>query len=257
MTVTALTGRTFEAFVRRSPNVLVDFVNGQNQDGRSQQQQLATALRAVRDVGSQVPFATVDVLEFEELRQRFVQDQELPQLLWFRNGEPTSYHRTLRTAKEIQDFVLALDRDPLVPVTSRSHASSLYNRVILAQVPKDSQMYRALEVVALQKMDTVAVCHLPSTGVTVTWLEGDSQEEYMGPSDVAPLARWVRGLAVKSEPIPTESEDEGSKVLVARTFEDTVFNGQQDVVLLVYASWCGWSRRQLLGCGCSASPDGR
>ena len=32
----------------------------------------------------------------------------------FTHGEPTQYHRSLRTAKAMTDFVLALDRDPML-----------------------------------------------------------------------------------------------------------------------------------------------
>ena len=32
----------------------------------------------------------------------------------FTHGEPTQYHRSLRTSKAMADFVLALDRDPML-----------------------------------------------------------------------------------------------------------------------------------------------
>ena len=39
----------------------------------------------------------------------------------FTHGEPTQYHRSLRTAKAMTDFVLALDRDPMLEALERMH----------------------------------------------------------------------------------------------------------------------------------------
>lgn len=126
----------------------------------------------VRDYGSKVAFATVDATAEKDLAQRFVPSGSYPQLLWFTHGEPTQYHRTLRTAKAMTDFVLALDRDPMLEVKSQEEAASSFNRAVYGTVPKGSPSYKALEawtllrlfgsvleheVVAAKHMDTVAV----------------------------------------------------------------------------------------------------
>lgn len=43
-----------------------------------------------------------------------LQNMAEPCMPRFTHGEPTQYHRSLRTAKAMTDFVLALDRDPML-----------------------------------------------------------------------------------------------------------------------------------------------
>uniref|UniRef100_A0A7S2QRL0 Protein disulfide-isomerase n=2 Tax=Lankesteria abbotti TaxID=340204 RepID=A0A7S2QRL0_9APIC len=48
--------------------------------------------------------------------------------------------------------------------------------------------------------------------------------------------------SLKSEPIP-ETNDEAVKVVVGKNFEDLVFQDDKDVMLEVYAPWCGHCKR--------------
>ncbi|CAJ1434578.1 unnamed protein product [Effrenium voratum] len=231
MTSAALTSGTFEGFVKGSDKVLVDFVDRSMESWVEQKSELEQALRQVRDFGSRVAFATVDAKSEEDLAKKLVQRKyvsngNFPQLLWFTHGEPTQYHRSLRTAKAMADFVLALDRDPMLQVKSQEEAASSFNRAIFATVKKGSEPYKSLEVVASRHMDTVAVTFLDSGEEKVMFLDETKGEPvaYSGQLDVKSLDAWVREMLTKSEPIPEGHPEyhDGSLVVVGKTFEEVV-----------------------------------
>ena len=157
MTSAALTSGTFEGFIKGADKALVDFYDRTGSkshicfltrtlDGWAEQKgELERALRDVRDYGSRVAFATVDATAEQELAHKYVPSGSYPQLLWFTHGEPTQYHRTLRTAKAMTDFVLALDREPMLEVKSQEEAASSFNRAVYGTVPRGSPGYKALE----------------------------------------------------------------------------------------------------------------
>jgi len=250
MGATALTRKTFSDFVHASDKVLVDFVKPNTDDWRKQQTELESAVRQVRGFGCRVPVATVDVNAEEDLAKHYVPRGEFPQLMWFLHGEPTQYHRTLRTSKSISDFVMALDRDPIQKVAKPEEVST-YNRAILAETHRASPLYHALEVSAARHMDAVAVTFMDSDKDIVTWHSDDgSPIRYEGKVTPEAVEHWVRGLLTRSEAPPEPEEgstgpvmDEGSVVVVGTTFEDLVLRKDQDVMLLVYAPWCGFSRK--------------
>mmetsp|Transcript_128336 Transcript_128336/g.357253 ORF Transcript_128336/g.357253 Transcript_128336/m.357253 type:complete len:371 (-) Transcript_128336:90-1202(-) len=249
MGATALTGKTFDTFVRSSERVLVDFVERDGDAWRQQQSELETAIREVRGFGCRVPIATVDASAEEGLAKRYVPHGNFPQLLWFLHSEPTQYHRSLRTAKNISDFVMALDRSPIQAIQEADEASG-YNRVILAEIRKKSPMYKALEIVAARHMDTLAVNFLDSDKDVVTWHSDDGEPvRYSGEATATAVENWVRGRLTRSETPPEPPEgggpviDAGSVVVVGQTFEELVLRKEQDVMLLVYAPWCGFSRK--------------
>eukprot|EP00931_Biecheleriopsis_adriatica_P086645 TRINITY_DN61267_c0_g1_i1.p1 TRINITY_DN61267_c0_g1~~TRINITY_DN61267_c0_g1_i1.p1 ORF type:complete len:368 (+),score=69.22 TRINITY_DN61267_c0_g1_i1:89-1192(+) len=246
MTSTALTSSSFDTFVKDNRKVLIDFYDRNSPDWAKQKSDLDQALRQVRDFGSQVSFGTVDAIAEESLAKRYVTSGHYPQLMWFTNGEPTQYHRTLRSAKSMADFVIALDRDPVVPVSSEKEAAEGYNRVVFCKVQKGSDLYKALEVVAAKHMDTIAFTFLESSETTVKWLEDSKEPDtYKGGPDAAALEDWVKGLLIKSEPIPEGHPvyQDGSLVVVGKTFDETVSQRDKDVFMLVYVPWCGFCRK--------------
>eukprot|EP00440_Ansanella_granifera_P045815 gb/GFBE01049629.1/.p1 GENE.gb/GFBE01049629.1/~~gb/GFBE01049629.1/.p1 ORF type:complete len:340 (+),score=86.91 gb/GFBE01049629.1/:1-1020(+) len=249
MTSTALTSSNFDAFVSGSSNVLVDFYDRSASDWVMQKSELEQALRQVRNYGSQVAFGTVDAVAEESLAKRYIANGRYPQLLWFTHGEPTQYHRTLRTAKAMADFVMALDRDPVGLVKSEEEAAASYNRAVFGKVQKGSKLYKALEVVAAKHMDTVAFTFLESSENSVKWLEEKTSEPvlYTGGQDAAELESWVKDLLLKSEPIPEGHPvySDGALVVVGKTFEETISQKDKDVFMLIYAPWCGFSRKML------------
>jgi len=249
MTSSALTTGTFEGFIKSSDKALVDFYD-RNLDGWAEQKgELERALREVRDYGSKVAFATVDAVAEKDLAERYVPSGHYPQLMWFTHGEPMQYHRSLRTAKAMTDFVLALDRDPMLEVKSQEEAASSFNRAIFGTVQRGSPGYKALEVVATKHMDTVAVTFRDSADNKVFYLDEAKGEPvaYSGQLDAVSLNAWVQELLLKSEPIPEGNPVylDGSLVVVGKTFEEVVSNKNQDVFMLVYAPWCGFSRKVL------------
>ncbi|CAE7941421.1 PDIL1-4 [Symbiodinium sp. KB8] len=243
----SLTSSTFDGFVRGADKVLIDFYDRKIDGWAEQKSELEQALRQVRDYGSDVAFATVDASTEEDLAKRYVVSGRFPQLLWFTHGEPTQYHRTLRTAKAMADFVLALDREPMMQVKSEQEASSSFNRAVFGKVKKGSSLYKALEVVATKHMDTVAVTYVDSSENDIKFLDEMKPEPipYSGRLDVESLDAWVRDLLTKSEPIPEGHPvyQEGSLVVVGKTFEEAVSHRDKDVFMLVYAPWCGFSRK--------------
>jgi len=241
-----LTANNFEAFIRKNDKVLVDFYDPQDPQWRDGQPQLEAAVRNARDMGSKVPFAKVDVKKDPALANKFVPGSKFPQLMWFLHGEPTQYHRTLRTTKQIVDFVLALDRDPIVKVASEDEVHD-FVPAVFAQISRKSPMYKTLEVVAAKHMDQVAVTFLESSRDEVSWVGKDvAPVRYQGSTDVAAFDRWMRHQLIKSEPIPEDPallESEGSKVVVGKTFEDIVLRPDKDVIMQVYAPWCGFCKK--------------
>lgn len=242
-----LTKGTFQDFVQKNGKVLVDFYDPKDPQWSDGQKELETAIRNARVAGSKVPFAKVDVSKESELAQKFVPDGQYPQLMWFLHGEPTQYHRTLRTSKAISDFVLALDRDPMMPVKNDAEARD-FNPCVLAEVGRKSALYKTLEIVASKHMDTVAFTFIEgSSSNVITWLGGEADgKKYQGDHTVEAIDRWVRMNTVKSEEIPKDPallEDEGSKVVVGKNFEDLVMQMDKDVILQVYAPWCGFCKK--------------
>jgi len=244
-----LTGSSFAPFMRGHDKVLVDFYDksslaGGFSDGPSMEAELQDVIRQVRSFGSKVAIATVDASAEPELAKRYVANYSLPQLMWFVHGEPTQYHRTLRTVKSVVDFISSLDRDPIMPVASEKEVSN-FNRAVFAQVRKGTPTYHVLEVVAAKYLDTVAFTYLDSSKNNLTWIADDTAPlTYTGEVTVASLDSWVRSRLTKSEPIPdTPSEAGGSLVVVGKTFEELVLREDKDVYLFIYASWCGFSRK--------------
>jgi len=253
-TAMALEKGTFEAFMKKNDKVLVDFFDGSIEGSQRNDEELQKAAKMARSYDCSVPLAKVDSSREKELAAKFVPNGRYPQLLWFQHGVPTQYHRTLRSAKQIVDFVLALDRDPISEVQSESETLN-YNRVLFAQLEKKSAMYKTLEVVAQKHMDTVGVLYMESKKNSVRWLTNDTdlvssesqQHEtsvYTGDATVDTMDRWVRQQLTRSEPIP-ERQDGDSIAIVGLNFEESVYRPDKDVFLNVYAPWCGFSRKFL------------
>merc|ERR1711971_322891 len=135
MGAVTLTNSTFQAFVHQNERVLVDFFDKTDDRRPELMTELDGGVRKVRDLGCTVPVGKVDTAAEEELADRFVPTGRLPQLLWFLHGEPTSYHRNLRTAKSISDFILALDRDPIIMVENEEEVRN-YNKAVFARTPQ-------------------------------------------------------------------------------------------------------------------------
>lgn len=233
----------FKDFIQSNYRVMVDFYDPGDPKWQIDSSELQTAVRMGREFGSKVPIGKVDVKAQSELAKEYVPNGPYPQLLWFTSGSPTQYHRTLRQSKDILDYVLALDRDPIQTFTSEKEVKEAVNRAIWAQIPKDSEHYKALEVVAAKHMDTVEVAFMQSPKTEIRWLEDNREEApYEGKADVDALDRWVRDRLTISEPLPEQQEGD-SLAVVARSFEDLVLQKDKDVFLLIYAPWCGFCKK--------------
>jgi len=226
--------------------VLVDFFDPQDKDWHELNLELEAAIRDARDSGSKVAIGKVSVQREPELAKKYVPNGPYPQLLWFQNGEPTQYHRQLRKSKNILDFVLALDRDPIQTFESEEEVRKSVNRAVFAQLPKDSPMYKTLEAVAQKHMDTVEFAFRDTSGMNIRWLEDGKEGEehaYTGKADKEEFEHWVRRQLTRSEPLP-EPQAGDSVVVVGHTFEEMVLRSDgKDVFLLIYAPWCGFSRK--------------
>jgi thioredoxin-like negative regulator of GroEL len=252
--IAELTKDNFEAFMERNDKAMVDFVNGAGE----QTEEMLAALQQLRRAGSAVPLGRVDATKDPELAKRFVPwscDEEgekcqytYPQLLWFVHGQPTRYHRRLTKAENIASFVLAMDRD-LVTTIDDETAIDNWNRLILYKGERGSPMYKALEQVAAQHMDTLAIAHLESKGdFNVSWIVDKELVEQFNETapDIDALERWARHHLVWSEDAPEQPlAEDGSLMVVGSTFESLVLRDDCDVMLLVYAPWCGFSRKVL------------
>jgi thioredoxin-like negative regulator of GroEL len=284
-----LTASNFDDFMRSNDKVMVDFVNGPGE----QTEELLQALRELRgNYDTRVPIARVCATKDPDLAKRFVPwscdedgqqcQHSFPQLLWFVHGEATRYHRRLEKANHIVNFVLAMNRDLVTTISDESEISK-WNRLILFKGERRSPTYKALERLASEHMDTLAVAHLEAPGEhNVSWIaenvtteifeDSATKAESFGvtgafsePVGTPPimadhrtwgtsvwpernadaLEKWVRTHLVWSEELPKQAIEGGSVVVVGKTFEKLVLRKDSDVFFLVYAPWCGYSRKIL------------
>jgi len=246
MSATALTGSSFDQFVADKPRILIDFYDPKDSDWQEHQQALQEALRMVRGFGSQVEFAKVDASKETGLAARFVHNGVYPQLVWFAHGEPTQYHRTLRSSKMIADFVTALDRPSVMEIATDDMTGD-YNRAVLAKIPRDSALYKTVDAVALRHMDQVAFTFMHSDDSSIFWTEnGEVMGRYAGHETAEELDKWVKEqLPHKSEEIPEPefAMEGGAHVVVNKNFEEKVLQKDNDVILLVHAAWCGHCKK--------------
>ncbi|CAK0824024.1 unnamed protein product [Prorocentrum cordatum] len=121
--------------------VLVDFVDQADPNWAELSGEIDAAARSIRDLGCKVPFVKFDARQDWALAERYVPQRKFPQLLWFVHGQPTKYHHTLRKMKNIVDFVMALDRDPIETAQSEADIRR-YDRAIYAQLPKSSPHFK-------------------------------------------------------------------------------------------------------------------
>mmetsp|Transcript_97555 Transcript_97555/g.281511 ORF Transcript_97555/g.281511 Transcript_97555/m.281511 type:complete len:383 (+) Transcript_97555:42-1190(+) len=240
--LTDLENSTFSEFLKANDKVLVDFYDPADPAWTENSRELQSAVRDTRAVGCDVEFAKVNVAKETGLAQRYCPNGPFPQLMWFQHAEPTQYHRRLRKAKQIVDFVTSLDRSPVTVADSEEWVRQSANRAVFARFPKASPMYHALEVVASKHMDTVLVCYQDTSGFSIQWFEEGKEGAYDGEQTVQALDTWVRHKLTKSEPLP-EPQEGDSVIVVGQTFEEIVLRGDKDVFLLVYAPWCGFSRK--------------
>lgn len=237
--VVALNAKNFDLFVHNSPRVIIDFFAND-----PEQAEMEKALRQVRDFGHSAPFAKLDANLFPDIAKKYVPTGKYPQLVWFQHGEVTKYHRTLRQSKDISTFVMALDRDPIVAVNREEDAND-FSRSVLVRAKKASSLYKKMEVVASKHMDTVAFCSLESSDETVQWLANEAVvDTFTGEVTVDDIERWVRQRLTVSDDVPEEPiAEDGSTIVVGKTFEEIVLQADKDVFLMVYAPWCGFSRK--------------
>jgi len=246
MTAVELTEANFNEYVHQFDRLVVDFYDSSNAEWQQHQKELESALVTVRKIASiKTNFAKVDVSKNPNLGTQFVKNGHYPQLVWFAHGKTTQYHRTLRHADAIVQFVLAMDRPAVASVTSLESVGD-YNMVVLAEMSKKSAFYKTSEAVALRHMDAVAFLHMESDKNTISFYKnGTLDQQYEGEHDVEAVHNWIMGqLPLQSEDIPAEEAamDDGVLVVVGKTFEKLVLQKDKDVMLVVGAPWCGHCR---------------
>eukprot|EP00932_Pfiesteria_piscicida_P008471 SRR837773.1890.p1 GENE.SRR837773.1890~~SRR837773.1890.p1 ORF type:complete len:218 (-),score=82.56 SRR837773.1890:9-605(-) len=94
-------------------------------------------------------------------------------------------------------------------------------------------------------MDTVEFAFKEASSTDIRWLEEGVEydnSQYSGEVTVDLLEQWVRTHLIRSEPLP-EPQEGDSVPVVGQTFEQLVLQPDKDVFLLIYASWCGYSRK--------------
>lgn len=177
--VIQLTNETFADFLNERAKTLVDFYDPNDKDWPRLKDALDGALRKSRQFGNRAPIARVDVKAEPALTQRFVPNGPFPQLMWFKHGKLTQYHRQLRSEESILKFLLALDRNPIHSYGDEQAVRGRVNRALLGMVPRKSEVFRNLEVVASRHMDVLEVGHQESNALVVKWIE-DGKETVHG-----------------------------------------------------------------------------
>jgi len=247
--VVELTNATFDDFVLKNSKALVDFYNNSvgyydTYNGDVVQAELKYAMLLVRSNCCKAAVGKVNIATEAGLAKRFVPAGSFPQLLWFLHGHATQYHRKLRTSKSIVDFVMALDRTPITMVTTDDQVKN-YNRVVLAHTSSKSPLFKTLEVVASKHLDTIAFAVRQGSENNISFVTDESPPvPYTGEATVPAIESWLRRLLLKSEEPPLEEPKEGEAVVVVgKTFEKLVIREDKDVLILIYAPWCGHSRK--------------
>lgn len=243
-----LTESNFYSYMKSNEKVLVDFYDRQSKN----EQALQLAFRKARTLGCSARFAMVDADSQLTLANKFVPVGGFPQLLWFLHGEATQYHRTIREPEAIVDFVMAVDRDPIIEVDNEERTKD-YNRAIVVKAAKSSSLYKAAQTVASKHMDTMAFVLLTSwTGADALVAKQRQSFDAMQSPDVTfegqhtvdAIDDWVKSLVIKSEKVP-EFDSGDAKLIVASNFEENVLKPGMDVFLLVFAPWCGFSKKAM------------
>jgi len=247
-----LTSDTFDSFMERNSKVMVDFVDGKE----DQTSELKDALRMIRDYGSKVPVARVDATKYSELGERYFDvgcsnvtqkcGDHFPQLLWFHHGQPTQYHRMLRKPQYIMSFTLAMDRDPIDTIGGEA-AMENWNQVILLRCERHSDLYKTAEIVAGRHMDGAAFVHIEVLGGSeISWaVNGTIEDSFKQERTVDNIDAWVRSKLTLSEDVPGTAAEDGSVVVVGKTLEQLVLRDDADVMMIVYAPWCGFCRKAM------------
>merc|ERR1719162_2503381 len=110
-------------------------------------------------------------------------------------------------------------RQPLMTVSSIDNVP--FNPAVFAQLPKNSPMFKILEVVALKHMDTVAFAHREVRGENVSWVFNDEVvETYTGEPTVEKLEHWVNTRLTISEDLPEDNyaaDDNEVHMVVGKT----------------------------------------
>merc|ERR1712107_829080 len=114
------------------------------------------------------------------------------------------YHKTVRQTDEIVSFWHEMNR-PVVMTIERNDQIR-HDSTVLAEIPKNSAMYKILDTVALKHMYLAAVYQIESSKGQISWMENASNPTtrawYSGGETVAELDRWFRSfLPLLSEPI--------------------------------------------------------
>jgi len=247
-----LTPSNFDSFMKQNSKAMVDFVDGKE----DQTSELKQGLRMIRDMGSTVPVARIDGSRHMDFTRRYFHNigcsdetlecgDRFPQLLWFDHGEPTQYHRMLRKPENIASFVIAMDRDPIETLEDEV-ALENWNQVVLVRTERNSELYRAAEVVARRRMDSSAFVHLQSPRDEVAWaLNGTIQDTHRGALDSDSIDTWLRTKLTVSEDAPEMLLEDGSVIVVGKTFEELVIRDDSDVMMIFYAPWCGFCRKTM------------
>lgn len=250
-----LAGATFDDFVRSNPKAMIDFMDSSSADYFEDSEALRKAIRGIHDMGLGTAVARVDFAKEPDLVKRFMEvgcsDQsesqlcgaKLPQLLWFRDGEATAYSRHLRSSINIATFIYVMDRPPVTTIDAIPDEFE-FSQVVLAKIPADSPELKELAAAATKFMDSVSFLHIESSERNITWVANGTLVDYFtDPVDSASFAHWVQVHVAQSEDIPENATDEGSVVVVGKTFDELVIRDDKDVMLLAYAPWCGFSRK--------------
>lgn len=248
MTATELTEATFDDYVTDYERLLIDFYDPGDGDWQHHSEELQKALMMVRNYGSRVAFAKVDVTKAPTLAKKYVLNGRYPQLVWFAHGKASQYHRALRSAKSMADFVMAMDRPSIIEIDSADQTGD-YNRAVLVETKKSSPLYKVIDAVALRHMDTVAFTTLESDKGSVIWMvDGETKGKYEGPPDVEALDKWVKQqMPFKTEDLPDGelAMEDGVNVIVGKNFEEKVLQKDKDVIMLIHAPWCGFCKNFL------------
>lgn len=255
--IVELTAMNFDKFVQDNPKAMIDFMDSSSEEYQEETAELTLAIRQLKELGNQAPVARVDYAKYPDLVKNFMQvgcsssdvsgaqlcGNKLPQLMWFRNGKASQYHRYLRTAHFIATFVLIMDRKPVETITTEPTEFD-FSQTVLVRMPAGSPELKVLEEVAENYMDGVSFLHLDSQEKNITWIANSTLTDYFSDAVTSEgIARWVQVHVAQSDEVPEEPVHDGSVVVVGKTFDELVLRDDKDVIMLAYAPWCGFSRK--------------
>ena len=201
------------------------------------------AVVTLQHKGEAVVTASAADLKSTTTLKAFVNDHVLPV---FGNLDGESYGKYMASNKGLVWVLFELESSADLPEKVEAVRQTYLN--LAAQFPKYKFTYIDTIVFKAAVENMLGVSEFPA--VVVNKKAGDKKKFiHTGAMTESEIAQYIKDVesgkvqaVLKSEEVP-ESNEEPVKVIVGSTLQEEVFTPQKDVLLEVYAPWCGHCKK--------------